>query len=84
MINIYTLTHCPFCTELKERLTNEGIEYKEVNIDLPENENIFDKLHEISGSDSFPMVKVGDQLLVPDQSFSTIKEAAEITKKLLT
>ncbi len=84
MIRIYTLTKCPYCKDLKDKLTNEGIEFQEYNMDLSENEEIFDKLYEVTGSDSFPMVQVGKNLLVPDDSFNTIDEAVETTKKLLS
>ena len=38
MIRVYTIENCPYCTELKTLLTNEGVEFVEVNVDLPENE----------------------------------------------
>jgi hypothetical protein len=34
-------------------------------------------------ADEVPIVKVGNQLLVPNVSFNSIKEAAELTKKFL-
>lgn len=33
-ITVYTTLMCPVCGMLKEFLTNMGIEYKEVNVDL--------------------------------------------------
>lgn len=83
MVKIYSIPECPYCTELKEILTNEGIEFIDVNVNLPENEDEYDKLHEITKSDDVPIVKVGKQLLVPNVSFRSIREAADLTKKFL-
>lgn len=83
MVRIYSIPECPYCSELKEMLTNEGIEFVDVNVNLPENEAEYNKLHKITNSDDVPIVKVGKQLLVPNVSFKSIKEAADLTKKFL-
>lgn len=83
MVRVYTINHCPYCAELKTILTNEGVEFTEVNVDLPENEAEFNRLHEITKSNDVPIVKVGPQLLVPQVSFRSIREAADLTKKFL-
>ena len=83
MVTIYGFKDCPYCTELKDILTAEGIEYKDVDVNLPENAEEFDKIMQISKAEEVPIVKVGKQLLVPNVSFRSIKEAAELTKKFL-
>lgn len=83
MVKIYSIPDCPYCSELKEILTNEGIEFIDVNVNLEENEKEFDKIQKITESDSVPIVKVGKQLLVPNISFQSIREAADLTKKFL-
>lgn len=83
MVRVYTIDGCPYCTELKEILTNEGVQFTEVNVDLPENEAEFDKLYKITNSYDVPVVKVGKQLLVPTVSFQSIREAVDLTKKFL-
>ena len=40
---IYTIDSCPYCTELKEILTKEGVEFTDINVNLPENEKEYDK-----------------------------------------
>ena len=83
MVTIYGFKGCPYCTELKEILTNEGIEFKDVDIELDENTEEFEKVREVSKADEVPIVKVGNHLLIPNVSFKSIKEAAELTKKFL-
>ena len=83
MIRIYTIPNCPFCSELKEILVKEGIEYTEVNVMLPENEKEYDKLYEITESDDVPIIKVGKHLLVPNKSFQSIREGVDLAKKFL-
>lgn len=83
MVTIYGIKDCPYCSELKEILTAEGVEFRDVDVSLPENEDEFNKILEISNAEEVPVVKVGQQLLVPNVSFRSIKEAAELTKKFL-
>lgn len=83
MITVYGFKDCPYCTELKELFVKEGIEFRDVDVDLPENQVEFNKIMEIAKAEEVPIVKVGKQLLVPNVSFHTIKEGFELTKKLL-
>jgi glutaredoxin len=83
MVTIYGFNGCPYCAELKEILTNEGIEFRDVDIQLDENVEEFEKVRKISNADEVPIVKVGNQLLIPNVSFKSITEAAELTKKFL-
>jgi glutaredoxin len=83
MVTIYGFNGCPYCAELKEILTNEGVEFRDVDIQLDENVEEFEKVRKISNADEVPIVKVGNQLLIPNISFKSIKEAAELTKKFL-
>lgn len=83
MITVYSFKTCPYCTELKELYDKEGIQYKDVDVDLPENQEEFNKIMEIAKAEEVPIIKVGKQLLVPNISFHTIKEGFELTKKLI-
>ena len=83
MVRIYSIPECPYCTELKEILTKEGVEFTDVNVNLPENEAEYNKLHEITKSDEVPIVRVGKQLLVPNVSFRSIREASLLVIKFL-
>ena len=83
MIRVYTMENCPYCKELKDLYDKEGIEYENVDINLEDNEEESNKVFKVTGVDSVPIVKVGNQLLAPDVSFTSIEEAFEITKMLL-
>ena len=83
MVKIYGFSACPYCKELKEILKKDGIQFIDVDIELPENQEEFNKIMEVANADEVPIVKVGTQLLIPNVSFKSIKEAAELTKKFL-
>lgn len=83
MIKLYTIPECKYCNELKEILTNEGVIFTEINVMLKENEEEYKKINSVTKSDQVPIVLVGKQLLVPEVSFKSIREAADLTKKFL-
>lgn len=82
-VRIYTIDGCPYCTELKEMLTKDNIEFVEVNVDLEENQIEYNELNRITKSDDVPIIRVGKNLLVPNISFQSINEAATLTKQFL-
>lgn len=82
-VTIYTMSDCPYCTDLKEKLTKENIEFRNVDIDLPENQEEFNKILEVSKAEEVPILKIDKQLFVPNVSFKSITEAVELTKKFL-
>ncbi len=84
MIRLYTFPECPFCKELKTLLTNEGIEFEDVNVNLPENQDEFAIVARVSNSNEVPIMKIDKQLFVPNVSFQSIPEAVELAKKFLT
>ena len=84
MVKIYSIPECPYCTELKEILTNEGVEFTDVNVNLPENEKEYDKIYEVTKSDQVPIIRVKNQLFVPNVSFQSIRGAADLIKEFLS
>ena len=84
MVRIYTIEHCPYCVELKEMLKNEGIEYTEIDVNKPENEAEYNKIYEFTKCEDVPMVKIGRQILIPEVSFKTIREASYLISKFLS
>lgn len=83
MVKIYTIPQCPYCTELKEKLRENNIEFVDVNVYLEENKEEYKMITEKTNSDEVPIVRVGTQLLVPNISFHSISEAYDLTKKFL-
>jgi glutaredoxin 3 len=83
MVKIYSIPQCPYCTELKEKLTEDNIEFTDVNVLLEENKKEYDEIMAKTQSDEVPIVRVGNQLLVPNVSFHSITEAHDLTKKFL-
>ena len=86
MENTYKCAECAtsivITTEVHDS-EDEGIEFDEIDVNQPENEVEYANLSKITKSEDVPIVRVGKQLLVPNVSFRSIKEAAELTKKFL-
>lgn len=83
MVKIYSIPSCPYCVELKEILTTEGIAFTDVDVSLSENSEEFDKIYNITKSDEVPVVLIGKQILVPNVSFTTIRQGADLIKQFL-
>lgn len=80
---IYTMGDCPYCLELKEKLTNENIQFRNVDIDLSENQEEFNKIIEASNAEEVPIIRIDKQLFIPNVSFKTITESVDLVKKFL-
>lgn len=83
MVRVYTMEGCPYCDKLKGLLKDYNIEFKEIDINDKKYKLEFNKIMEISGADSVPIVIVKKKILIPEKSFMTIEEGFEIIKKLL-
>jgi|TARA_R110000796_G_scaffold150478_2_gene267219 glutaredoxin len=82
MIKIYTIDGCGYCNKLKALLEKEGLPFEEVNASEEENKEEYDEVRAACESDMVPIIRIENELLVPEASFNTIEEAARITKKL--
>ena len=84
---VYTMEGCPFCTDFKEMLTKEGIEFFNRDIDKYKKEN--DTFSEITENDMIPALLIieGDgkdhksYLYAPDRNYNELTEAVDIIKK---
>ena len=61
MIKIYTTNWCPSCVAAKRLLAEEGIKFKEINIE--EEEISREKLQEISGNYTVPQIIINDKCI---------------------
>ena len=83
MVKLYGFDDCPYCKELRGMYDENNIKYTYVDVTLDENEKESDKIFELTGDDSVPIVLVNKTLLAPESSFKSIKEAYELTLKFL-
>ena len=82
-IVVYSMNDCVYCDSLKTLLNKESIEFVNFDVEDKNNEIEYKKIREMANSDSVPIVRIGNQLLVPEKSFQSIPEAVEITKMLI-
>jgi glutaredoxin len=83
MIKLYSISNCPYCAEIKQKLTENNIKYSEINVELSENNKEYERIYKITESDMVPMVLVKNTILVPGVSFDSIDEAIENIKRLI-
>ena len=84
---VYTMEGCPFCTEFKDMLTKEGIEFFDRDIDKYEKE--YEIFSEVTDNDMIPALLIieGDGkdhqsfLYAPDRNYVELTEAVDIIKQ---
>lgn len=81
---VYTMEGCPFCTDFKEMLTKEGIEFFDRDIDDYKDE--YDIFVEVTDNDMIPAMLIieGDDenhesfLYAPERNYNELSEAVTI------
>lgn len=66
-VRLYALTTCPYCRMTKKMLDESGVEYELTEVDLlegEERENAVAEVRRASGGASFPVVVIGDEVIV--------------------
>ena len=81
MLKVYSKSNCPFCDRAKHLLTQKGIVYEEVRVDLDPDAREFIMQ---SGHRTVPQIYLGDQVFVEggyqglarldDSAFQQLKE----------
>jgi len=82
-LKIYTSKECIYCDKLKKGLNETDLEYIDVDVDDPSNENEVTKIYSLVGEPVIPLITVQPHILVPKKSFNTIDEALELIKFLM-
>ena len=82
-VRILGIDGCQYCEKIKEKLTEGNIEYRYIDIDLPENEQEATEVLNYAQSDRVPIIVVNSTILVPEKSFDTIDEAYDIIKRFI-
>lgn len=84
---VYTMKGCPFCTDFKDMLTNEGIEFFDRDIDDYDEE--YQLFVEVTDNDMIPALLIieGDNkeyksfLYAPERDYDELSEALSIIKE---
>lgn len=84
---IYSMKGCPFCDEIKKKLSESNINF--IDRDIHDYEDEYDDFSKITESDSVPALliieesvdKVEPFFYVPEKNFDLIDEAVEIIKE---
>lgn len=64
---LYALSTCPYCKMTKQFLTDNGVQYEVVDVDLlegDERKHVLTEVERVSGGTSFPVLVRGDQHVV--------------------
>jgi glutaredoxin len=84
---VYTMKGCPFCTDFKEMLVNEGVEF--FDRDIEEYKEEYDLFVEITSNDMIPSLLIieGDTdshesfLYAPERNYNELTEALNIIQE---
>lgn len=60
-VTLYTMSHCPACKELKNKLEHLKITYE--NVEMEGNDDMWMKIREEGGKDYVPQVRVENTLI---------------------
>ena len=66
-VKVYALSTCPYCKRTKEFMKEHGVECDIVDVDLlkgKEQDDVLDEIERITGRQSFPVVLIGDEVIV--------------------
>lgn len=88
-IIVYTMKGCPFCTEFKNMLTENGIDF--YDRDIHEYQEEYQLFTEITKSELIPSLMIIEgtendyesNLYVPEKDYQELTEALDIVKKKL-
>lgn len=82
-IRVFGIEGCSYCEEIKTKLNEGNIEYRYIDIDLPENSQEVSEIFNIAQTDRVPVIVVNKTILAPEKSFDTIDEAYETIKRFV-
>ncbi len=82
---VYTMKGCPFCTDFKDMLTKEGIEYMEA--DIIENEEEYSLFVKVTDNEFVPAIMIIEEgstdakFYAPDRDFQELEEAITLIRE---
>lgn len=66
-VKVYALSTCPYCRMTRRFLDESGVTYDVTEVDKlegQEREDVIEEVRKVSGGASFPVVIVGDEVIV--------------------
>ncbi len=66
-VKIFALSTCPYCKKTKRFMSENGIEYDAIDVDLltgKEQDELLKEIEKLTGRRSFPVVVIGDEVIV--------------------
>lgn len=67
VVKIFALSTCPHCRKTKQFLSEKGVKYDAIDVDLlddAEQERVLEEVEKLTGRHSFPVVVVGSETVV--------------------
>jgi glutaredoxin len=87
LLIVFTMQGCPYCVEMKDKLTEAGIDFVDRDIELHEEEyNLFVEITENDYVPSFMIVESPEDnpksyLFAPERDYNEIDEGVNIIKE---
>jgi len=78
---LFSMKGCPYCDDLKNKLEEKKIRFVERDVD--EHEILYESFSKKVDSEFLPAVVIGKKAFVPEKSFKTIEQAADIIESYL-
>ncbi len=75
---------CSYCDTLKELLDEKEIQYTDVDVNSPKGKKEFELVGKIVSTEYVPVIIVNKNILIPETSFRTMEQAANIINDLIT
>ena len=66
-VHLYALSTCPYCKGARKFLDEKNVDYDVIEVDLisgTEREDVLAEVQRVSGGMSFPVIVVGDEVVV--------------------
>ncbi len=78
-VKLYALSTCPHCMKTKQLLSQQGIAYDLVDVDLAEKEiadRVLEEVQKLTGRQSFPVILINDKVILgfkPEEILETLR-----------
>tara|TARA_R100001463_G_scaffold99977_2_gene154428 strand:- start:338 stop:715 length:378 start_codon:yes stop_codon:yes gene_type:complete len=77
-IEIYTNKTCPYCKQIKEEMTKQGVVFE--NKDTSENKSEWQEIVNLTGIPTVPTIKCNDEYFVPNRDFGSPEQLVIMLK----